>query len=95
MSTLIAWIKLLSIVEKIMDSIYSPQRKLSASKAVELNEELDAWAVGASEIFKRAENLLSGTTNLFTVLLVSGSRFQDTTVLTNGCTSGITQVGSS
>lgn len=72
-STVLAYIKLCYIIEKIMNTVYKPKAgaaRAPAACAVELNNELDEWQDEHSEIFKRAENLANSTTNLYHLLLV-------------------------
>lgn len=73
-STVLAYIKLCQIIERIMDTVYKPKAgsaRASCTAAVELNSALDGWQDEHAEIFKRAENLANSTTNLYHLLLVS------------------------
>jgi hypothetical protein len=77
-STVLAYIKLCQIIERIMGTIYKPKAgpaRSSSSTAVELNDALDEWQEEHAEIFKRAESLANSTTNLYHLLLVRHERF--------------------
>lgn len=73
-STVLAYIKLCQIIERITNTVYKPKAgpaRTPAVSAVDLNQALDEWQDEHSEVIKRAESLANSTTNLYHLLLVS------------------------